>query len=161
MLPFRAKTTMGYALEAILGRPQALEPLGRVYRSARIVPLTGELAMVPFVESLRNAIQRQAHDPERQPAWPFWHLSPEGSLNLAETCHEGALAYVEASFFAGAGTQSSVGWRDGALRHGPLVARDAINQALRFLGVDRDGDNDEFDTVGLGRHRATEHWTAG
>jgi hypothetical protein len=152
---------VGYAIEALIGGAEVLEPLTAAYRNARIVPLTEELAMIPMVEILRNAIQRQNHDPEREPNWPFWHLSPEGAMTVAETCERGALVYVEARFYAGVGVQASVGWRDGALRHGPLSAKDAINQALRFLGVVSAEDKDEFDTVGLGRHRLTDMWGRG
>ena len=149
---------MGYALQAIIGPGEVLEPLSAAYRSARKVSLAGELSLIPLGEVLGNMIQRQGHDPEREPAWPFSHLSPEGATNLAETCESGALVYVEALFFGGHGFQASVGWRQGALRHGPVVASDAINQALRFLGVEAAEGQDEFDTVGLGRHRATHEW---
>ena len=149
---------MGYALEALLGPAEVLQPLAQACRAAKVVPLEGGLAMVPMIEVLRNAIQSQNHDPEREPAWPFWHLSPEGAMTAAETCTRGALAYVEARFYAGVGTQASVGWRDGALRHGPVTAPDAINQALRFLDVAAADGTDEFDTVGLGRRRATHEW---
>lgn len=148
---------MGYALEALIGPGEVLQPLTS-YRSARVVPLSGELALLPMVEVLRNAIQSQNHDPEKEPQWPFWHLSPEGAMTIAETCTQGALAYVEARFYAGVGTQASVGWRDGALRHGPIAAPDAINRALRFLGIEPSNGRDEFETVGLGRRRATHEW---
>jgi hypothetical protein len=150
---------MGYALDALLGPAEVLEPLAQAYRSARVVTLSDGLAMIPMVETLRNAIQSQNHDPEREPAWPFWHLSPEGAMTVAETCRHGALVYVEARFYAGVGTQASVGWTNGALRHGPVSAKDAINRALRFLGVTPQDGQDEFDTVGLGRRRATHEWT--
>ena len=149
---------MGYALEALIGRAEVLEPLTS-FRAARVVPLSDGLALLPMVEVLRNAIQSQNHDPEREPQWPFWHLSPEGAMTVAETCTEGALVYVEARFYAGVGTQASVGWSNGALRHGPVTAPDAINRALRFLGVAADDGRDEFETVGLGRRRATHEWT--
>jgi hypothetical protein len=148
---------MGYALEALIGRADVLQPL-TTFRAARVVPLSGELALLPMVEILRNAIQGQNHDPEKEPAWPFWYLSPEGAMTVAETCTEGALVYVEARFYAGVGTQASVGWANGALRHGPLSAADAINRALRFLGVAPQDGKDEFETVGLGRRRATHEW---
>jgi hypothetical protein len=34
----------------------------------------------------------------------------------------------------------------------------AINTALRFVGVVKDGHRDEFEALGLGLHRATENW---
>lgn len=33
-----------------------------------------------------------------------------------------------------------------------------ISRALARLGVTRAGARDEFDAVGLGRHRSTENW---
>lgn len=148
---------MGYAIEALIGAADVLQPMTS-YRAARVVPLGGDLALLPMVEVLRNAIQGQNHDPEKEPQWPFWHLSPEGAMTIAETCTQGTLVYVEAQFYSGAGTQASVGWRDGALRHGPVSAPDAINRALRFLGVEPAAGKDEFETVGLGRRRATHEW---
>ncbi len=40
---------------------------------------------------------------------------------------------------------------------GPVETRDAINVALHCLGA-RPETGDEFDTLGLGRHRDTEDW---
>jgi hypothetical protein len=35
-----------------------------------------------------------------------------------------------------------------------------VDAALRALGICRTGDLDEFDRVGLGRHRSTQEWAA-
>jgi hypothetical protein len=60
-------------------------------------------------------------------------------------------ALVMTDYFGGAGSQwacvFTAGQRSGGLRD--------INDALRALGVRAAGDQDEFDTVGLGRHRHT------
>ena len=54
--------------------------------------------------------------------------------------------------------QSAVAWSDGSQSLGPIHAKDAINQARRFLGVRSDGAHDEFDAVDLGRYRDTADW---
>jgi hypothetical protein len=36
----------------------------------------------------------------------------------------------------------------------------AINQALRALGLPADDGRDEFDTLGLGKHRRTQDWVS-
>jgi hypothetical protein len=36
-----------------------------------------------------------------------------------------------------------------------------INAALAAIGVVRERDQDEFDTLGFGRHRSTDEWAAG
>lgn len=81
------------------------------------------------------------------------------------------VAYLEAETFGGTGTQAMVLWRDGEVWLGPVTTRataaresaedGAVNQALRHLGVGRPGAIDEFDALGLGRHRHTEDWLTG
>jgi hypothetical protein len=69
------------------------------------------------------------------------------------------VAYVETEYFGGDGVQAAAVWEGGAIAFGPRQA-DAgpINEALRLLGVERTTAQDEFDTVGLGRHRRNEGW---
>ena len=150
---------MAYQLQAFLGPREVLQPLATLFRGARLVPLTVEpLVLAPFVQVLRSAVQSRGADEE--PGWPFSLLSREGAACVQDVCRAGPFAYVEAEFFGGAGHQSAVGFRDGAVALPPVAARDAINQALRFLGVQPAGKQDEFDTVGLFRHRSTEAWYA-
>jgi hypothetical protein len=150
---------MAYQLQAFLGARDVLQPLAAAFRGARLVPLLVEpLVLAPFVQVLRSAVQARAADEES--GWPFSHLSREGAARVGDVCRAGSLAYVEAEFFGGAGHQSAVVFQDGAVALGPLAARDAINQALRFLGVQPAGKQDEFDTVGLFRHRSTDAWYA-
>jgi hypothetical protein len=70
----------------------------------------------------------------------------------------GPVAYIEAEFFGGSGGQSAAVWSRGSETMPPIHSRDAINQALRFLGVQIGNAQDEFDALGLGRHRDTRHW---
>ena len=150
---------MAYQLQAFLGSREALQPLATAFRGARLVPLLVEpLVLAPFVQVLRTAVQSRG--PDEDPRWPFGSLAREGARRVQDVCGAGALAYVEAEFFGGAGHQSAVGFLDGAVALGPVASRDAINQALRFLGVLPAGKQDEFDTVGLFRHRSTDAWYA-
>ncbi|WP_327003702.1 hypothetical protein OHA72_53010 [Dactylosporangium sp. NBC_01737] len=64
---------------------------------------------------------------------------------------EPTFALVMTDYFGGAGDQwacvFTAGQRTGGVR--------TVNDALRALGVQATGGTDEFDTVGLGRHRHT------
>ena len=79
----------------------------------------------------------------------------------------GRVAYVEAEFFGGQGSQAAIGWEDGLVAFGPRLTqtpgedRDgfepveagddmAISEALLWLGVEPDPGRDAFDTLGLG-----------
>jgi hypothetical protein len=68
------------------------------------------------------------------------------------------IAYIEAEVFGGSGTQASVIFTNGVQVGQPIVDHDAISQALRNLGVTKGSAIDEFEAVGLGRHRNTEEW---
>jgi len=70
----------------------------------------------------------------------------------------GLVGYIVAEYFGGCGDQFSIIWSDGEIVFGPLRQPDAINQALRRFGVNADQGKDEFDSVGLGRHRHTDQW---
>ncbi len=71
----------------------------------------------------------------------------------------GRVAYVETEYFGGNGVQSAAVWERGAIAFGPKQADvGPINEALRLLGVERTNAKDEFDTVGLGRHRGNKGW---
>jgi hypothetical protein len=81
--------------------------------------------------------------------------------------HERSLAYLEADYFGGTGSQSAQVWDDGHVTLGPLHLAEnqphpptgtPISRALQRLGVDKGNHYDEFDAVGLGRHRDTDDW---
>ncbi|WYB31235.1 hypothetical protein V6574_17795 [Streptomyces sp. SM1P] len=76
---------------------------------------------------------------------------------------------MEAEHFGGAGKQRAAVWADGSLALGPLdeptkqrgsQAVSPASQALRRLGAQRDVGKDEFESVGLNRHRTNEDWIA-
>ena len=96
---------------------------------------------------------------------PFPPLTDDGckfGQELDELCRflspSAKAAYVEAEYFGGAGTHACALFEDSQPASEPLVDDEAINHALRWLGVQRDHERDEFDAAGLGRHRHTEDW---
>ncbi len=151
---------MAYSLEALIG--PSLGPLPGL-PPLTVVALPQELGLLPLVPDLvqalgpladRDGAERLEDLEYVKPAvlWLAARLSAAGRV-------VGRVAYVEAAFFGGVGEQISAGWEAGELVFGPVNAADAINQALRWLGVVAAEDaHDEFDALGLGRHRFTERW---
>ncbi len=144
---------MAYTLQALIANS------GVLYTgdldTLRIVQLNGGVEMIPLGS---DALSRFGFD--------FLPLTDEGATVLpdeiirlcCEQSQRGAVAYVEAEIFGGAGTQAFALFRDGEVKGVPIVAEDAINQALRKIGVIAPIGRDEFDYAGLGRHRDTEGW---
>ncbi|RSN64941.1 hypothetical protein DMH01_00595 [Amycolatopsis sp. WAC 04182] len=136
-----------YCLQAVLVTESARGELLDAIGGARLVSLDRSLSLMPLPEALLD----------------------DGELRtvLAECSEHGAVAYVEAEYFGGVGTQSAQVWDGGETVLGPLHLAEGepapaggspISQALRRLGVVKGDHFDEFDAVGLGRHRDTRDW---
>lgn len=130
---------------------------------ARVVPLGSGLSMLPMTGELFDSVA-VAGAPRVD---GFWKLPSGFERALAACSATGPVAYLEAEFFGGAGEQNAQVWDGGRVVLGPLHMLDGqpfpvegspISLALRRLGVEKQGHFDEFDTIGLGRHRRTEGW---
>ena len=161
--------SMRYALHAVIGAPEALEPIVEAYPHARPSLLDGgELALLPLCAQLYAQI-----DLEGFPVGPetgFERLS-SGVAALVTACsRRGPIAYLEAAYEGDRGRQTAAVWLECRLVYGPRLlvpgepfpgdGTSPIGQALRYLGVHPVGGRDEFVVLGLGRHRDTEHWCA-
>ncbi|MFB9205037.1 hypothetical protein ACFFV7_27845 [Nonomuraea spiralis] len=103
----------------------------------------------------------------RRESGPFMLMSPGFAERLKDWSRGGHIAYVEADFWGGDGTQAAALWENGRQSWGPEYASIQvgppredwpINAALARLGVVRAGASDLFDTVGLGQERDMEGW---
>jgi hypothetical protein len=123
-----------YRLQAVIARSGVLD-------ADRVVPLSQSLVLLPLSD-----------------------LPPESVIS--EWSSRGPVALVAAEFFGGAGSQRAQVWEQGRSVLGPLVLEEddtapdvtPIALALRRLGVEKGEHHDEFDAVGLGRHRTTSAW---
>ncbi|MFI9785820.1 hypothetical protein ACIHEI_20310 [Kitasatospora sp. NPDC051984] len=146
---------MGYHLEAVIAAEPLLRAATADLPDAHVVPLAQGLALLPMTDDLHDAVM------DGTPAHPGFRKLPGGFHHtLATWSATGPVAYVEADVFGGTGEQRAAVWLDGALAVGPTTARrrGPISQVLRHLGARADGHRDEFDAVGLGRHRHLEDW---
>jgi hypothetical protein len=162
---------MAYVLNALIAKIEALESVDAFV----VVPVGEGLGLAP----LTGGFWRE-HGHGSQPLRREWEglSAPETDFTVedrekyiadaraafARIAAIGAsvstiapVAYVEADYFGGQGTQAATVWEAQAIVWGPLVAAKAINQALRKIGVEC-GIKDEFDTLGLGRCRFTDDW---
>lgn len=152
-----------YRLQAVIATEHLLSDLAGAVEDAHIVPLGQHLSLLPMTDALFDAVI-VAGAPRLDGFWK----APVGFDRALTACSaNGPVAYVEAEYFGGAGEQSAKVWDGGKLVLGPLrlaekapipAAGTPISQALRRLGVAKGDYHDEFDAVGLGRHRDTEDW---
>jgi hypothetical protein len=163
---------MGSRIEAIIydgATMPAVLPAG-----ISTVALTGRLTMLPVTDEVAIRLDQAAIGDHR--ISPAWVLLRQPAAALARRMSAGRRAlYIVGETFGGKGTQEAIGWQDGRLWYGPsgtcdieadlepgyhLISRfdGAINAGLRALGVKASNSQDEFETIGLTRHRRTEDW---
>ena len=147
---------MGHALQAFVftARPPALTGIP----SARAIPLRQGLYLLPIIDAVFDQAQ-VAFPAENAEVPPFSKLS-NSLLHLAREIAAGEVfAYIETEYCGGEGVQSAGVWRGEGVELTPRQQEsDVVNEALRLLGASRGDHHDEFDAIGLGRHRATEAW---
>ncbi|WP_409235739.1 hypothetical protein [Streptomyces sp. PA5.6] len=154
---------MSYDLKAVIANSELLTTVTTPLPHARVTPLRHGLALMPVTEALLNALAPQPHVPRTG----FWSLTPRLAQHLTVWSAGGPVAYVESEYFGGIGEENAAVWRAGCIALGPLHLREddappaegsAVCRALRELGLNASGTEDEFTIAGLGDHRDTEGW---
>jgi hypothetical protein len=145
-----------YCLEALIGKGETLKSSTTAYQHAQIILLDQEIAMIPFSDALLKEIEEK--DGSEKIEDDFYKFSSQIEMWAKNISNAGLVIYVEAEFFGGEGSQSSIAWLNGKRVFGPIHELHAINKALRLLGVQKKKAHDEFDAIGLGRHRCSNEW---
>jgi hypothetical protein len=156
---------MGYRLEAVIGSSAVLSAVTPEQPAMVVVPLRQGFGLVPMTGEVLDAI-----DDGTPPGLSgFWKLPGGLDRLLRSWSARGPVAYVEADYFGGVGSQAAAVWDGGALAFGPVVTGEVepvpasgtpTSQALARLGVVRGDHYDEFEAAGLGQERDTEDWLA-
>jgi hypothetical protein len=148
---------VAYFLEALLVAADQIGPEDPPFGSVPCVRLAPRLLLLPLTDEVLASAKTA------EPISRVNHVASESlpaglEAWVRAASKQAPIAYVAAEYFGGVGGQFSIVWSEGEVRLGPLREPDAINRALRLLGVKSAEGNDEFDTVGLGRHRQTHQW---
>ncbi|WP_218924919.1 hypothetical protein [Streptomyces sp. t99] len=156
---------MGYDVQAVVAGDEVLRIASRELPGSAVVRLGQGLSMMPMTDELFDAVT----DGSGAGYLGFWRLPGGFEALLARWSAAGPIAYLETEHFGGVGRQRAAVWADGSLALGPLdeptkqrgsQAVSPASQALRRLGAQRDVGKDEFESVGLNRHRTNEDWIA-
>jgi hypothetical protein len=157
---------MGHCIRGFIGRRDDLRQAADRLPDARVVALSAGFGFLPVTDRLADDAEAATlEDLERLTARLCRWAEEESCLF--------PLAYVETEYFGGHGWQAAMAWAGGRAVFGPIRTSDlgeggkrapiplkwrAINQAMRHVGVDRGAALDEFEALGLGRHRSNEAW---
>lgn len=149
-----------YSLCALLGNSSHLKSRLAGVAAARVVPLSGDLGMIPLSEALLREIQREGKSFSETSSTEgvFEFLTPPVERWVRDLSKGATVAYMETEYFGGEGFERSAVFLDANVILGPLDGAGAINQALLALGVTTRPGQEAFDAVGLGRHRSLDEW---
>jgi hypothetical protein len=162
---------MGSYIEAIIfGRPETAPPVPDGFR---IVRLTAEFSMLPITGGQVERLDASAVGDDRIPA--NWMLRQPVAALARSISADRAVVYIHSETFAGPGTREAIAFRFGKLLYGPAGTSDiehdlepgyhlawghnnAVNSGLRAIGVHAAGEDDEYEAIGLTKHRRIEDW---
>ena len=148
-----------YSLCALLGRSEVIEASTRSFEGSRRVVLAAGMSIVPLSEDALAAIARSGVAPGGASVAGAFEFLSAGVEALGQSLSRGgAIAYVETEYMGGEGFERVAMWSHGKIALGPLDGAGSINQALRALGVEAPAGTEEFEFVGLNRHRSIEEW---
>lgn len=164
---------MGYELRAVVGRhlpasATAIFADAPLTVDAATVALEQGFGLVPMVDEVLDALFAEFIEGPVVEGFTYLTVGIVDAIALPGQ----EVAYIEVDLFGGSGTQAAVVIGPSGMVTEPLrttfggfgpppVEREdwAINTALRRLGAVVPSDvTDEFEAVGLGRHRHTEDW---
>ncbi|HVY89495.1 MAG TPA: hypothetical protein VG942_11540 [Hyphomonadaceae bacterium] len=151
---------MTHSVQLLIGKDPAIGRFLNRWKVARTVELAGGWLVVPMEEKLYTAIEAASPGTTRPAQLDLSPLGLEEAM-IAATHDGGALVYIETDYWGGTGGQSAMAVADGLVTRQPERSRGAggpVNSALRAIGVTRQGDKDEFDTIGLGERRTMEDY---
>jgi hypothetical protein len=158
-----------YTLEAIIARYETLEGVLEIFPSATLIQLPQNIGLIPIDGFLLRELEiyyqggTKVTHPDYQQFSPSVHPDFErlivGVEKLAQhLSNRGVVSYVEATSIGGFGSHVTMIWKNGIRAGDP---GNNINDVLRLLNVIPQAGLDEFDTLGLGRHRSTREWLPG
>jgi hypothetical protein len=161
---------MGYELNALFGKTQALSKLKFPSKPIQLATLSQGFSLLPIPETDEeiDGFSRIYFADSDDVLFLEEGIIPVPIYNsLLNISNGGKFAFLSAYFSGGTGKQYSVIWENGkVIKEFPITWNDdvdswekmPINQALKLLGVLREGEYDEFDTMRLSRFSETYDW---
>ena len=150
---------------ALIAKSEKLTATTRRFETAVVCPLVQSFSLLPITEDFEKELSVYASQTKPPLTKPIGELSDGLHVLAIEISHDCPVAYISTCYFGGQGGQNALAWDKGSLRFSPTTQgydqvwpNSPISQALRAIGVLAEEGMDEFDTVGLGKHRETHRW---
>lgn len=144
---------MGHCVRAIIGAHKDIQRIENNYWLAKGIKLPQGYGMIFLTDALLDNIG-ELFESANEPSDP----ETVTSYLLQVYSFRTKLAYIEADYFGGIGTQSGILYENGNISIPLCSGKGAINILLRELGVWHEVNKDEFDSLNLGIYRRMDKW---
>ncbi|MNC42139.1 hypothetical protein D3C75_909450 [compost metagenome] len=145
---------MGYYYRGFISSGDIINSFKQKYDNITAIKLYDDFVTIPLSDELYDEINQTTSTPVSG----FEYLTDEIGVICISLSEQSQIAYVEAEYFGGLGSQSGIIWEKNNTIFCEAVTDNAINRVLNILGIQKIQNKDEFDTVALGRHRNIEDW---
>ena len=146
---------MSYVLQAILAKEAVIDQLLAEVKPGKKVKLEQGFAMMPVDAKLADVIEAAS---DSESIDDFVMLTAAFEKVLLGILNKAKFAYLESEFFGGRGGHQGILWEAGKRTLKVSESYSGANRILQELGVRRTSQLDEFDCMGLGRHRSVADW---
>lgn len=142
---------MGHCIQVFIGKQELVEKLA-FERNQTFILLKQGYAMMylldQYDEILESANVRYEFDETLD------YFTSEVYDMMQQYSQYDMLAYIETDYSGGFGTQAGVLFSDGKMVIAPTKEKGIIDKILHQMGVCREPEKDEFDSLGLGNYRS-------
>ena len=152
-------------VDALIAKSDHLAAAVSGLENATLCPLAQGFSLLPITEALAEELTLREPEVKSSLTKPLPFLSDGLNALAVGISHETPVVYISTSYFGGHGKQDAVVWDNGSVRFSPIAKgydrvwpNSPISQALRMIGVAANDREDEFDALGLGKHRKTYKW---
>lgn len=160
-----------HCIRCFIGKKDLMNVFVNNWVEAEIIDLSQGFSLVFLTDELYDGIEELVNSKlDVDYSEFFYYLSPSIYEVLVQESREGMIAYIETDYFGGVGRQSAILFENSKVKMEPLKTESfwdektysyyhkpegekAINLVLKELGVYKQKEKDEFDSVGLGNFR--------
>lgn len=150
----KKEVIMGYYFRGIISNHEISNLIKTKLRNVCIIHLYNNLVTIPLTDELYDEINEN----QGVSFSHYEYLTDRVGLLCSDLSTICTIAYIEAEYFGGIGLQNGIVWNNEQVIYEETTSENAINKSLVYLGIKKLEGRDEFDTVGLGRHRFIDDW---
>lgn len=147
---------MGHNIRAIIGKSEIIEKIASDWLYANMLNLSQGYAMIFLTDKLFDDITELSNKNNDLETSVLNYFTTAIFELLQYYSFGSKLAYIETYYFGGQGKQAGVLFENGKLKIPPTSSENIINVILNAIGVYKEQEKDEFESIDLLYYRTMD-----